>query len=76
MKTDKAVFLDTNILVYSHDKGSKYYLKAKKIREQVVEGKLNAYISPQILNEFFSVVTNPKHVENPLDPMLALEEMY
>jgi len=60
------ILLDTNILVHSHNKASPYQKRASDVIKKVMQGELEAYISPQILYEFFAVVTNPKRVEHPL----------
>ncbi len=63
-----SVFLDTNILVYATNEDSPYHSIAKGIIDQANKGNLHAFISPQILSEFYSTITNLKRVENPLSP--------
>lgn len=58
--------LDTNILVHSHNRASPYQKKAAGIIKKAIRGELEAYITPQILYEFFAVITNPKRVGKPL----------
>lgn len=58
--------LDTNILVHAYNKSSPQQQQASKIVRDALQSHLVAYITPQILFEFFSVVTNPRRVGNPL----------
>jgi len=60
------ILLDTNILVHSYNKGSRYQKRAGDVVRRAIRGEIEAYIAPQILYEFFAVVTNPKKVEYPL----------
>jgi len=71
----EAIFLDTTILVHSHNLSSPHYEKASAIRNKVCHGEISASISPQILMEFFAVITNPKRVTSPLSPELAIAEV-
>ena len=65
--------LDTNILVHSHNRASPHQKKAAGIIKRAMRGELEAYITPQILYEFFAAVTNPKRIEKPLPPKDAFE---
>lgn len=67
------ILLDTNILVHSHNKASPYQKKASGIIKKAMHGKIEAYIAPQVLYEFFAVVTNMKKVEHPLSSDEALD---
>ena len=78
MKDKSKVLLDTNILVYATFKDSILYKQAREIRDKALRGEIKACLSPQILAEFYSVVTNSKRVTNPLTPKEAREvvELY
>lgn len=65
------ILLDTNILVHSHNKASPHHRKAADVIRRAVRGEFEAFISPQILYEFFAVVTNPRRVEYPLSGVEA-----
>ena len=69
------VHLDTNILVYAADINSPLFATAKKIRDEARNGKLDACISLQNLAEFYSVVTNPSQVGQPIASTAAKEEV-
>ena len=58
--------LDTNILVHAYNKSSPNQEQASKILKQAMQGQIQACLSPQVLYEFFAVVTNAKRVEHPI----------
>jgi len=60
------ILLDTNILVHAYNKASPHQKKASNVIKKAVQGEIEAYLAPQILYEFFAVVTNPKRVEHPM----------
>jgi hypothetical protein len=58
----KTFAIDTNLLVYAHNKDSKFHEKAKGFLEKVMnerneEGKLSICIPAQVLMEFVNVIT-------------------
>ncbi|MFH0775095.1 MAG: PIN domain-containing protein [bacterium] len=66
--------IDSNILVYSYDINSPYHKKAKELMDRkVFLGKINACIAHQTLYEFYAVITDPKRVVSPLNPVKANE---
>jgi toxin-antitoxin system PIN domain toxin len=69
------VLLDTNILIHAANAASRFHAEARRLRDQALEGALHACLTPQILWEFYSVMTNPRRVERPLPPELALREV-
>ena len=58
--------LDTNILVHAYNKSSPNQEQACKILKQAMQGEIQACLSPQVLYEFFAVVTSAKRVEHPI----------
>jgi predicted nucleic acid-binding protein len=58
--------LDTNILVHAYNKSSPNQEQASKILKQAMQGEIQACLSPQVLYEFFAVVTSAKRVEHPI----------
>ncbi len=68
MKTDNLeIFgLDTNILIFADDPSSPHHAASKEILEKVLNGSLRACVSPQILAEYFSVITSSRRVQKPL----------
>jgi predicted nucleic acid-binding protein len=60
------ILLDTNILVHAYNKSSPHQQEAAKIIKRAMQKETNACIAPQVLYEFFAVVTNEKRVEKPM----------
>ena len=75
MRISEPTFVDTNILVFACDKNSPLFDQAVNVRNEVMLGNINAYIAPQVLYEFYAVITSPKRVINPLSTNLALKEV-
>lgn len=67
------ILLDTNILVHAYNKSSPCQDKASEIIKAAMRGEIEAYLSPQVLYEFFAVVTSSKRVENPMPPREAAD---
>ena len=75
MTISELAFIDTNVLVYAADQTSPFHEPSRSLRDQGVQGEIALGISPQILMEFFAVVTNPKRVQNPRSPGEAIAEI-
>jgi predicted nucleic acid-binding protein len=75
MITSETALLDTNVLVYAADETSPYYRASKNLRDSGLRGEISLCIFPQILSEFFAVITNPKRVSNPRTQEEAVAEM-
>ena len=73
--TSELAVLDTNILVYAADETSEFHVASKALRDWGMQGDIPVAVSPQILFEFFAVVTNPRRVTQPRSPQEAREEM-
>jgi predicted nucleic acid-binding protein len=65
-KKSMKILLDSNILVYAYDKLSTNHEQAKRIMDKAFDAEIDACISPQVLYEFFAVVTNPKKATSPM----------
>lgn len=72
INSKESFFIDTNILVYSTFEDSNFYLKSIEILSNPL-GKY--YISNQVINEYFSVVTNPRIFEKPLSKEETIENI-
>ncbi len=68
MNTSEYRGLDTNILVFADDASNTYHAAAKHVLEAVFLGETKACLSPQVLAEYYSVITSPKRVRSPLSP--------
>lgn len=71
----EVALLDTNILVYAADELSEFHVLSKQLRDRGMQGNLPVAVSPQVLFEFFAVITNPRRVTQPRSPQEAREEM-
>lgn len=69
------ILLDTNILVHAAGASSPRHATAKELRDQAAEGQLEACIAPQVLTEFYAVVTNPRRFQPALTPSQAQKEL-
>ena len=67
--------LDSNILVYADQKEQPQYKAAKSLRDHALTGKITACISPQVINEFYAVSTNPRRVSAPLTVQEATDQI-
>jgi len=76
MTTSEGPFLlDSNILIYAADSHSQFYTQCKALITRGLKGEELLCVCPQVLLEFFAVVTNPKRVTQPLPPEEAMEEV-
>jgi predicted nucleic acid-binding protein len=73
--SDARALLDTNVLVYAADAGSPFHEPARHLRDRGFRGEIPLVVSPQVLLEFFAVVTNPRRVHTPRSPQEATAEM-
>lgn len=69
------ILLDSNILVHAHAAGSPFHASARQVRDQAAQGVLPACLSPQVLCEFFSVITDDRLVRPVLSPTQAKREL-
>ena len=63
---------DTNVLVYALDADAPQHATSRALLEAARAGQAALYVTPQILCEFYAVVTNPRRVQNPSSPAAAL----
>ena len=67
--------LDSNILIYATQSEAPQHETAKWIRDRAVIGHISACISPQVLTEFYAVVTNARRVTTPLTTEEAVSQI-
>ena len=65
--------LDTNVLVYAHYQDSEHYSVSSLLLNRAQDGQVALCITPQILTEFYAVVTNSRRVDKPYKPDEALD---
>lgn len=58
--------LDSNVLIYAHNKASPFHKIAHSILGDILAGKIEGCVSFQNLYELYSIITDPKRVEKPL----------
>jgi predicted nucleic acid-binding protein len=67
------ILVDTNVLVHVINHDSPQHESCRTLVRAVQDGRLLCVLLPQILLEFYSVVTESYWVEQPLQPEKALE---
>ena len=67
--------IDTNILVYAISKGVEKHGLAKDLVNSILEGKYNAVICVQNLNEFIATVTDSRRMTAPLNVLVSINEI-
>lgn len=67
--------VDTNVLVYAADTASPFHAACKALRTKGMKGQSNLCVCPQVLMEFFAVITHPKRVTAPRKPKEAIDEI-
>jgi hypothetical protein len=60
------ILLDTNILVYAVDAAAPVHAPCQSVVTRAMSGDLDAVVVPQVLMEFYAVVTSPHRVRSPL----------
>lgn len=72
MSRDLAL-LDTNVLIYALYKDSVHHPAARALLEQAIQDDAGFCVTPQVLAEFYAVVTHPKRVTHSKSPEEALD---
>lgn len=62
------LLLDTNVLVYATNEDSPFHARARELVQQALAGDLDASLTPQILAEYYAVITDSRRVDQPLTP--------
>jgi toxin-antitoxin system PIN domain toxin len=75
MNESDLALLDTNVLIYAEQDMSPYHGASKSLRDRALTGEVAACISPQILNEFFGIATNPRRVDQTLTVQEAIDQV-
>ncbi len=65
--------IDTNILVYAHNKDSEFHSDCKSIVAKAVKNEIKAVIAVQNLIELYAIITDKRRVKHPLSPEKAKE---
>jgi predicted nucleic acid-binding protein len=75
MTISNYALLDSNVIVYAADKASPYHKVSKSLRDKGVKGEVFLCVCPQVLIEFFAIVTDPKRVKKPISSSQAIKEV-
>jgi toxin-antitoxin system PIN domain toxin len=67
--------VDTNVLVYAADTSSSFHESSRQLRDRGFRGEISLVITPQVLLEFFAVITSPRRVATPRSPEEARAEV-
>src|SRR6267142_6051839 len=71
---DRAL-VDTNVLVYAADTSSPFHEPSRQLRDGGFRGEVPLVVTPQVLMEFFAVITSPRRVTAPRSPEEARAEV-
>lgn len=74
MSVERA-FVDTNILVYALYQESEHHGVARALVDRAKNSGAGLCTAPQVLAEFYSVVTDTRRVSTALSPAEAIEEI-
>ena len=69
------ILLDANILIHAHAVDSPFHEDARELRDQAARGQLEACVSPQVLCEFFAVITDERLIKPALTLSQAKKEI-
>ena len=67
--------LDANILVYADQAEDEHHAAAKALRDHGQRGEYSLCVCPQVLNEYFAVITSPRRITHPLEADEAMAEV-
>ena len=65
---DDLTLVDTNVLVYALYPESEHHAASRALLERAQDGQASLCVVPQILTEFYAVVTNARRVTMPRRP--------
>jgi predicted nucleic acid-binding protein len=75
MTASDLAMLDSNVLVYASQKESRFYQSSKAIRDKGLSGEIPVCVCPQVLFEFFAVITNSGRATRSVAPQDATIEI-
>jgi predicted nucleic acid-binding protein len=67
--------LDANVLVYAADEASPFHHSSRDLMDRGLSGQTLLCVCPQVLIEFFAIITDSRRVKNPREPEEAVEEI-
>jgi len=69
------ILFDTNVLVYAINEDAPQHAASRAIIQAAFDGRVAGVLVPQVLLEFFAVVTHPRRMAYPLDSNRAWEQI-
>lgn len=67
------ILVDTNVLVYAVNLDAEQHAACRNLIDNVQAGRLHCILVPQVLLEFYGIVTDARRVARPLSPQAACE---
>ena len=67
--------LDANVLVYAVNADAPQQSASRAVLQAAMLGRLLGVLVPQVLLEFFAVITNARRVQHPLPPEVAWSQV-
>jgi hypothetical protein len=75
MATAELALVDTNVLIYSLLQADPHHEASRALIERAQDGAVDLCVTPPVLSEFFSAITNPRQVTTPYSADEALTEI-
>lgn len=72
---DKAIFIDTNILIYANVTSAPYHQLAIETLQNLDNSQVELWLSRQILREFIATLTRPQTFVNVQPPDVIVERV-
>jgi predicted nucleic acid-binding protein len=72
---DKAIFVDTNILIYANIASAPYHQLAVETLQSLDDADIELWLSRQILREFIATLTRPQTFINVQPPDVIVERV-
>jgi len=69
------ILIDTNVIVYAINTDAPQHAASRALLEAAQVHKIKAALVPQVLLEFFAIVTDGRRVKKPLEPQSAWEQV-
>lgn len=73
--SEDVVLIDTNMLVYAADQTSPLHDESRAFRDRGRKGDFVPCVTPQVLFEFYAVITDPRRVSQPISTSEAAGEL-
>ena len=75
MTISNLCLVDTNVLIYAADEMSPLHHEASILRDKGTRGEVPLCVTPQVLAEYFAIITDPKRVKQARTQLEAVMEI-